>query len=306
MLFRTKSNSYPTQFDSIVQKNQSGQHKYFITECERLIKEWRKALLYDLEQLGLQIDRLSNFHDTNYYKKYYKSKIEKNSETYFTLKTKIVSVGFIKCPAPLNYDWIFLNQKFLEEAIEKYIETYMNHVKYDRKNNERTILHEFFNNNKVILLRDAYNDLEYEMNLFDVDAKTSEECDYILKTEFPEFHKTTFFEVKKEDVTFYVKKKTKRPQISHKFLSHLEQVWQYKEYSQNPVNWNEMTEKIGYQTQNFDYILLAGRLDEKMEMKEKFEKDIDRMFNQINVITYEELEEINIDFYDKFNRLNIK
>jgi hypothetical protein len=302
----TKSDSYPTQFDSIVQKDQSDNHKYFISECEKLIKEWRKALFSDLEQLGLKIDRLSNFHKSQYYKNFYKSNIERNSEAYFTLKTKIVSVGFIKYPAPLNYDWILLNQKFLEEAIERYINTYMHHVKYDRKNNERTILHDFFNNNKVILLRDAYNDLEYEMNLFDKDAKTSEECDYILKTEFPEFHKTTFFEVKKEDVTFYVKKKTKRPQISYNFLSHLEQIWRYKEYSQDLENWEEMSEKIGYQTQNFDYVLLAGRLEEKMEMKEKFEKDIDRMFNQINVITYEELEEVNINFYEKFNRLKIE
>lgn len=302
----TKSPDFSLQFDSIIKKNESGYHNYFISEFERVIKTWRKNLLEDLQQLGLNVHNLSNFQETNYYKKHYKSNISNNSESYFSLKTKILSNEFIKYPAPLTYDWILLNKKSIEEAIEKFNQTYKRHIKYDRKNNERTILHDFFNKNKIILLRDAYIDLKYEKNLYDVGAKTSEECDFILKTEFPEFQKTTFFEVKKEDVTFYVKKHTKRPQLSSEFISHLEQVWRYKEFSQNPVNLPEIVDKIGYETQNFNYILLAGRLEEKEEMKDKFEKDLDRMYNQINVITYEELEEINIDYYDKFSRLNIE
>lgn len=302
----SKSSDFSLQFDSIVQKNQSGYHNHFILEFERLIKSWRENLIEDLELLGLQIHNLSDFHETPYYKKHYKSTIANNSESYFTLKTKVLSNEFIKHPVPLIYDWIILNKESIEQAIEKFNQTYRSHVKYDRTNNERTILHDFFNKNKIILLRDAYTDLEYEKNLYDIGAKTSEECDFILKTEFPEFQKTTFFEVKKEDVTFYVKKHTKRPQFSSNFISHLEQVWRYKEFSEDPVNLPEIEDKIGYATQNFNYILLAGRLEEKEEMKDKFEKDMNRMYNQINVITYEELEEINIDYYDKFSRLNIK
>lgn len=303
--FETKSENFQSRFDSIIKKNNSGSHNYFITECERLIKEWRKSLFRDLEYLGLRVSSLTNFNESDYYKKHYQTKISPNSETFFSLNTKIVSIEFIRYPTPLNYDWILLNQNVIEEAISSFNKTYKNHIKYDRVNNERSILHDFFRNNKVILLRDAYHDLEYEKNLYDINAKTSEECDFILKTEFPEFQRTTFFEVKKEDVTFYVKKHTKRPQISSDFLSHLEQVWRYKEFSQNPINWPEISKKIGYRTQNFDYILLAGRLEEKMEMKEKFDSDLNHMYNQINVITYEELENINIDYYEKFNRMNI-
>lgn len=302
----SKSSDYSLQFDSIIQKNESGYHNYFISEFERLIKTWRKNLLEDIDQLGLNINNLSNFHESSYYKKHYKSNVANNSDTYFFLKTKILSNEFIKYPVPLTYDWILLNKESIEQVIEKFNQTYRSHIKYDRKNNERTILHNFFNKNKIILLRDVYIDLEYEKNLYDVGAKSSEECDFILKTEFPEFQKTTFFEVKKEDVTFYVKKHTKRPQFSSDFTSHLEQVWAYKEFSQNPVNLPEIENKLGYATQNFNYILLAGKLDEKLEMKNKFEKDLDRKYNQINVITYEELEEINIDYYDKFTRLNIE
>ena len=188
----------------------------------------------------------------------------------------------------------------------KFNSTYNKHIKYDRKNNERTILHKFFNQNKMILLRDAFIDFEHEKNLYDLNEKTNEECDYILKTEFPEFLKTTFFEVKKEDVTFYVKKKTKRPQFSSNYLSHLEQVWRYKEYSENEENQLEIESKLGYKTKNFDHILLAGRKEEKLEMKDKFSRDLNRMFNGIEVVTYEELEELNINYFDKFNRLSIE
>ena len=303
--YSTKSRSYSTFFDSIIQKNRAGYHKFFISECERLVREWRKELYNDLEHLKLDINSLLNFQDSHHYKNYYKSNISNNPETYFTIRTKIVSLEFIKLPAQLNYDWIVLDKQMIEKVILDFNHTYNRHIKYDRKNNERTILHDFFNKNKMILLRDAYIDLEYEKNLYDLNSRTSEECDYILKTEFPEFLKTTFFEVKKEDVTFYVKKKTKRPQISSEFLSHLEQVWRYKDFTQNPTNFPDIKDNLGYETQNYDYILLAGRKEEKFEMKEKFDNDLNRMFNKLDVVTYEELEEINIDYYDKFNRLNI-
>ena len=192
-----------------------------------------------------------------------------------------------------------MNNNIIEEAILRYIDTYKNHVKYDRKNNERTILHEFFKQNKLILLRDTYNDMEYELNLNELKARNSEECDFILKTEYPDFLKTTFFEVKKEDVTFYVKKHTKRPQISHDFFSNLQQIWGYKEYTENPLYNSELKTKLEYQTNNFDFVLLAGRLEEKEEMKYVFDSHLNRMFNGIKVITYEELEDVNSKYLEK-------
>ncbi len=152
-------------------------------------------------------------------------------------------------------------------------------------------------------MRDTYVDLEYEKNLNEPNSKSSEECDFILKTEYPDFLKTTFFEVKKEDVRFYVKKNTKRPQISSEFLSHLQQVWGYKEYAENPINQIELKNKLNYETFNFDYFLLAGRMEEKEEMKDVFNKQLDRMFEYIKVIAYEELENININYLEKFKRL---
>lgn len=301
----TKENIGLNGFQAIIKKNTADQHDYFIFKFEQSIRNWRKYLVNDLENLEILNKNILNFQESNFYKTHYKNTISKNFETFFLLKTNIVSKEFITLPTPLIYDWLILARNEIEKSITKFTNTYNYHLKYDRISNERTILHDFFNENKMVLLRDAFVDLEYEKNLYDLNGKTNEECDFILKTEFPEFLKTTFFEVKKEDVTFYVKKKTKRPQLSSNYLSHLEQVWRYKEYTENHENQLELEEKLGYKTLNFDHILLAGRKEEKLEMKEKFNSDLNRMFNGIEVVTYEELEELNINYYDKFNRLSI-
>ncbi|WBU87956.1 hypothetical protein [Cellulophaga omnivescoria] len=303
---KTRENIGIKGFEAVIQKNTSGQHDFFISQFEETIKKWRIKLITDLENLEILNKNTLNFQDSNFYKTYYKKSFANNSETVFLSKTNIVSKEYINLPTPLLLDWMILGRDEIEKTITEFNATYNNHIKYDRRNNERTILHDFFNQNKMILLRDAFVDLEYEKNLYDLNQKTNEECDYILKTEFPEFLKTTFFEVKKEDVTFYVKKKTKRPQLSSNYLSHLEQVWRYKEYSENKDNQSELESKLGYGTSNFDHILLAGRKEEKLEMNDKFSGDLNRMFKGIEVITYEDLEELNIDYYDKFNRLRVE
>lgn len=302
----TKSLEFQSGFDSIVQKNEYGDHSYFISECERIIKDWRKLLHIDLEVLGIKLYQLPQFINSDYFKKQYFPKISPKADHYFANKTKVVSTEFIKLPTILNYDWLILSNNEIEEAILRYIDTYKNHVKYDKKNGERAILHEFFKQHRLILLRDTYTDLEWELNLNELKANNSEECDFILKTDYPDFLNTTFFEVKKEDVTFYVKKHTKRPQISSGFFSNLLQAQGYKEYTENPLHQVELNTKLKYPTNNFDFVLLAGRLEEKLEMEYFFTKDIDKMFNGIKVITYEELQDINSNYLDKFNRLKIR
>lgn len=301
--YESKSDLINSGFDAIIKKNEYGDHKFFIHECERLVIGWRGLLFSDLEVLEIKLEQLTHLINSDYFNKYYFQRISKNSENYFANKTKVVSNEFIKAPTPLNYDWIVLNGKDIEASILKYVDTYKHHVKYDRKNGERAILHEFFKQHRTILLRDTYVDLEYELNLNEIKANTSEECDFILKTEYPDFLKTTFFEVKKEDVTFYVKKNTKRPQFSSDFLSNLQQVWGYKEYAENPLHQIELKKKLKYETNNFDYVLLAGRIEEKKEMEYVFDKQVQRMFEDIKVITYEELENVNINYLEKFTRL---
>ncbi len=301
----TKSTDYHSGFNAIIEKKSNGDYEYFISVCEKLIKNWRTSLYDDLENLEINSMPLRNFHNSVNFKKKYSKKITPKAESYFVHKTSVVSLEFIKCPAMLNYDWVVSNELEIEETILQYIDTYRHHVKYDRRNGERTILHNFFRNNKSILLRDSYSEMKYEMNLKEKKSRKSEECDFILKTELPDFLDTTFFEVKKEDVVFYTGKKSKRPQFTMDFFAHLNQVWGYRQFAKSTVNKDELSLKLNYSTQNFSFVLLAGRLEEKEEMKELFEPEINRMFRGIKVLTFEELEKLNVNRLEKFNRLSV-
>jgi hypothetical protein len=299
-------NVWIADFNAIIKKNTEGNHDYFVDQCERIIKNWRISVLQDLDSLGLKPSQCSkDFYKSKYYQNTYKREISANYLGYYANRTSVLSQEFIKLPSTLNYDWFSLSPQSIEHSISKFIDTYTNHQPYDRKNGERAILHQFFNDHPIILLRDTYVDLEYEKNLNELNSKESEECDYILKTEYPEFLKTTFFEVKKEDVKFYVKKNTKRPQISSNFLAHLQQVQGYYKFTKNSVNQIELEKKLEYSTSNFDFKLLAGRMEEKEEMNEHFAKHTEKWFPNIEVITYEELENVNIDYLNKFNRLKV-
>jgi len=290
-------------FTSIVKKNSSDNYKYFIGQCESAIKCWRKEIIEDLDFLEIPIDSLRSFVHSQYYLNQYTKRILKSPEFHFAQSTKILSLEFIKYPGVLNYDWLTIKEEFIEEAIEKFSETYKRHKKYDRRNNERNILHNFFNKNKIVLLRDTYVDLQYETNLYEVDGVRSEECDFILKTDFPEYLNTTFFEVKKENVKFFSNKKRKRPSLNRKFEDHLDQIWKYKKYSQNVDNHDEIGSKIGYRTNRFDYILLAGRNEEKEEFQELFSQKLEDHFNGITVMTFEDLENSNLSYLNKFSRM---
>ena len=125
--------------------------------------------------------------------------------------------------------------------------------------------------------------------MHEVDSKESEECDFILKTEYPEHLKTVFFEVKREDVKFFVNKKRKRPSLNKKFIENLDQIWGYKKFSKNPKNATELFNKIGYATDNYEYVLLAGRLEEKEEMEELFQQKLTDHYSEIIVQTFDEL-----------------
>lgn len=299
----TKEKTDTFGFNSIIQKNSTGNHKYFITQCEKAIKDWRKSIIEDLDFLELPIESLNGFIHSTQFKNQYSQRILKSPEFHFAQSTSALSLEFIKCPVPLIYDWLTLKEENIEEVLDRYSEMYKRHKKYDRKNNERTVLHDFFNKNKIILLRDAYVGLEYEANLYEQDGIKSEECDFILKTDFPGYLNTTFFEVKKEDVKFFSNKKRKRPSLNRKFEDHLDQIWQYKRYVENETNQPEITDKIGYGTKRFDYVLLAGRNDEKEEFTELFNQKLSDHFSGIKVMTFEDLEDTNVNYLDKFSRM---
>ena len=168
---------------------------------------------------------------------------------------------------------------------------------------ERTVWHTLFRKYNRLILRDVYTNYLYERNLRENGGRKSQECDFILTTEFPGQLSTTFLEVKREDKQYYVRKHSKSPQYGADFQADLKQVWRYYKYTVNPKYKEELAHQVGYTTNRFDFLLLAGRKEEKEEMQEVFEEDLRDHFAGIQVRSFEEFGETYANYIDKFSRL---
>ena len=291
-------------FDAVVKSNEGYEHPYFISIVEEQIRKWREKLIIDLDNIGLPVSRYPYFKNEPEKQDYFKLYGHNYERTFFA-NTSVLSKEFIANPSYLNYDWLRVKQVDIESAINGFRKMYLYHVKYDRKNNERTIIHNYIRNNKIILERDVYSDHLYETPLWQLNSSESQICDFILQPNLPDYQDTTFFEVKKEDVQMMVKKNKKRPQPSSQMHSHLYQLADYQSYSQAEENTKELSGKLGYKTRNFSYQLLAGRLEEKEEVKEVFEEIISKHFAGIEVLTFEDFENLNSVYINKFSRLQL-
>jgi len=290
-------------FDAIVKSNEQFKHDYLISVAEAQIRKWREKLADDLNRLGLDI-RIPHFFKTLKQKEEYINSFGRNYERTFYNDTRVVSMEFIANPTFLNYDWLNTNTARLNETLDNFRKMYRYHVKYDRKNNERTVIHSFLRTNPNVLERDVFRGFLYETPLKEKKNET-QICDFILQPDLPGFQDTTFFEVKKEDVQLFADKTRKRPRLSFEMNKHLYQISDYQDYSQDAENVTELNAKLGYQTTNFSYQLLVGRLEEKEEVLEEFEHRLKKHYPGIEVLTYEDFEALNSSYLDKFTRLAV-
>lgn len=296
-----KSNLKEFGFNAIVKKKDSFKDEYFIRIVDEQIKKFRHKVILDFENLGLNIYSFPYFKN-KIAKKVYENNHARNYEKTFFHNTNVLSKEFIVNPKFLNYNWLHQSNNRLEAIIESFGKMFRYHIKYDRKNNERTIIHQFLNDNKIILQRDSYSNHLYELQLLE-DNNEKQICDFILQTDLPDYQNTTFFEVKKEDVPLMVDKFNKRPRFSAEMNKNLDQMDDYLQYSKNKKYSEELEYKLGYKTTNFSYQMLAGSLDEKEQVKEVFEEKLKRRYIGIEVLTFEDYENLNYKYLDKSIRL---
>lgn len=291
-------------FDAIVKANESENHPLLIETIENLIRKWRRTVISDLDTLGLNRQEPDVFK-SNSAKQYYISQYAHHYERAYFNHTKILSKEFIAKPNKLPYDWLTTDTTQLSRAVEGYRDMYLYHKKYDRKNNERTVIHNYFRGNPSVIKRDAYADYLYETPMRYSGRKGWETCDFILKPDNPKFHPTTMFEVKLDTVKLFAGKKTKRARPSSELHEYLYQLAGYQRFTQSSSNNEEMTRKLGYDTSNYNYQLLVGRLEEKEEIREQLEEILGAHFPGIEVTTFEEYEDINHNYVNKFGRLSL-
>ncbi len=291
-------------FEAVVHKNTAGQHDFFIQKMESLIRDWRTRVFADLETLQLKPANLGFRLDPQAFERYQKH-IRFKEDALFDCWTTVLSREFIRAPAALRYEWVTCSFDDIATPYDKFRKTLYHHLKYNTKITERTVWHTLFKQYPKILLRDIFEDFLYEHNLFDNSGQESEECDFILRTAFPERLRTTFFEVKREDKKYYTRTKHKRPQFRADFTSDLLQLWQYKKFAEDPKNTFELVRKIGYQTRHFDYVLLAGREEERLQMASRMDEQLSDHYPGIEVRSFESHSNDYLKYIAKFDRLSV-
>lgn len=293
-------------FDAIVKTNDNHRHPFFIQKVDEVIKSWRQKLLTDLDNIGLKLGTASYFKNKTV-EQLYKHNYGHNYLGTFYNHTSVVSKEFIANPKYLHYKWLQKNFTHIFEAqIEAFGKMFRYHIKYDRKNNERTILHRHINENTDLLKRGAYSDVAYELQLKEKVENERQICDYLLKTDIPEHLSTTFFEVKKETVQLLANKHRKHPKLSEEINQHLNQLDDYQLYTEIKENQGELRMKIGYNTQKYSFQLLAGRSDEKEEFLDIFNLKLERRYQNIEVFTFEDFENINYTYLEKIQGLDVR
>src|SRR3546814_4924036 len=92
---------------------------------------------------------------------------------------------FIRFPKTLDYDWITISDEMLESTLTVFRTTFRANIKYDRRQNERTIIHQLFLRNPSLLHRDSYADHKYELSLKEKQDNCRQNCDFILMPDLP-------------------------------------------------------------------------------------------------------------------------
>ena len=265
----------------------------FTSEFSSTIRSWRKAVLDELDSLGITYN--SGFVDYNYY---FSDKRKRD------IITNILSENFKQFPRRLSYYWLEYNKNQIEESIDQFAKLLKRSRRISKKGEEKKY-HQFFNENKHFLLRDAFSRFWYEAKLMKNEFEY-EEPDYTLKPNFNYQTDLSVLEVKLPNEGFMSKKKYHKPPLS-KLIQHIIQVNDYKDYLQSDEYLSAINNVYGYIPKKISYNLLIGREDEKLTHLSDLNKTM-RQLGQghLNLMTYDELMEYQVKFLDRMELLDIK
>lgn len=265
----------------------------FTPNLSSTIKSWRKRVLDELDSLGIKFN--SGIIDYTYYFKDYNQRNK---------STSILSENFKLFPRKLNYYWLGFNKRQIEESIDKFIVLLKRSRKIGKKGEEK-VYHKFFNENKMFLLRDSHSKLWYEPKLMK-NSSEYEEPDYTLRPNLTYQTDLSLLEVKLPNESFMTNKRYhKTPRA--KLIQHIIQVNDYKDYLESDEYLSEINKVFGYIPKKIKYNLLVGRNESKEEHSFELNKTMWQLGQGgLNLITYDELMEYQVNFLNRMDLLKIK
>lgn len=302
ILFSTDEND---EFKEAYLKDESFQESQFIGQPEKLelylpdivqtIKNWRKKLLDELSNLGIEYRQGFLEYQT----------IQQGMKMNYP--TEILSNNFKLIRRNLNYVWLNQNNDQIEQSIDQFIKELKSSERSKQKEEKK--FHRFFKKYPLFLSRDIYNNSWYEprLNYVTTDGqKRYIEPDFILKRNFRKETDLSIIEIKLPSEGF-ITNSNFHPSPFSKLINHLFQISDYKDYLENEKHSETIKNYFGYKPIKFDYNLLIGR----DELKEKVDKVLEHRLNQmhmdyIKIITYDNLLELQVRFLHRLKILEIK
>ena len=255
------------------------------------IRTWRKKVIDELDNLGIPFN--SGIVDYNYYIKKVKRYIP----------TRIISDNFQLIPRKLHYYWLNHNLRQIELAIDEYSKL-LNRTHRNNPKREEKLYHKFFNRNESFLLRDNYSRKWYE-KMLPLNERHSYQPDFSLKPNMNYKTDLNILEIKLPNEGF-IKNTHFHPTFYSKFIEHLSQIQDYKDYLENEEYREIIKKQYGWFPERIQYSLLMGRESEKEENLEILTKRM-RQFAQGNIylMTYDELLTYQVRYLDRMNLLEI-
>ncbi len=294
LLIEDKQNQSATisdGFDGVIENfpNNTRDLKFKIGYC---IKDWRTNIADDLELIGLDPKTQLSY-----------SGHRKSFISYY--KLKVLSREFVDEKSKLsNYIWTNPNTNHLEEsnyAFEKKMKLNRNRPsKYLEKE-----FHDFFNENPTFIKGENFETPLYEKHLYINKSRKYNEPDFINKPLDHAIRNPEIFEVKRHTQRIIWKNKDKL--LSHAKKS-FKQVIRYKNYFETPniYHQSQIEKYLGRIYKNYEYTLLLGSSEEKRFNQDLIEElKADFNFDEINLVTYDELLKKHIRLCDRLSEMNI-
>lgn len=169
--------------------------------------------------------------------------------------------------------------------------------------------HDFFRQNPTFIKGEDFSvsktEMLYEKHFYKNGTRNYDEPDFVNKPydyalRFPEI-----FEIKRQSQKLITKNNER---FYSKTKKNFEQVTRYKAYfeSDNPNNQEYIKKYLGKTYSSYEYTLLMGSMNEKEENQDLIEKlKSDLNFEDINLLTYEELLERHIRLCNRINEFDI-
>lgn len=282
-------------FDGVIRDFPSN-YSNLRSKVKNAIRTWRNALADDLDLIGLDPET---------------QKIYPNHRSKFISyhRLKILSRQFVDNKSKrLNYIWTTSELSPLHDSNEafwdKMVKTLKNPPKYLEKE-----FHNFFRINPTFIKGEdfisTHQEMLYEKHLYKNGTRSYDEPDFINKPYDYALRYPEIFEIKRHT------QKILRYQ-HEKFISNVkksfEQVKRYKAYmkSSNPQHHFYIEKYLGKLHTSYEYTLLMGSMNEKQEHADLIERlKSDFEFEDINLVTYEELLERHIRLCNRLDEFNI-